>query len=193
MLGHGAGTNARHPFMERLAQALVAAGVATFRYNYPYSEAGRGGMDGECVRLTTVHAAVVSARKAVPDLPLFAGGHSMSGRMTTLAAARGLLNDLAGIVAFAFPLHQAGRPDIARVQHLDEFTTPLLFLSGDRDRMAQLDLLGTATASLSSPTHLHVLQGADHSFETLKRSGRTADDVLTEAASTAARWMLSVI
>ncbi len=193
VLGHGAGTNARHPFMERLARALATAGVATFRYNYPYSEAGRGGMDGERVRLTAVQAAVVSARKVAPDLPLFAGGHSMSGRMTTLAAARGLLNDLAGIVAFAFPLHQAGRPDIARAQHLGECAAPLLFLSGDRDRMARLDLLRAAIAGVPVPVRLHVLRGADHSFKVLKRSGRTADDVLAEAAATTARWIGSVI
>ena len=193
VLGHGAGTNARHPFMERLARALAAAGVATFRYNYPYSEAGRGGMDGERVRLTAVQAAVVSARKAAPDLPLFAGGHSMSGRMTTLAAARGLLNDLAGIVAFAFPLHQAGRPDIARAQHLGECAAPLLFLSGDRDRMARLDLLRAAITGVPVPVRLHVLRGADHSFKVLQRSGRTADDVLAEAAGTTARWIGSVI
>ena len=193
VLGHGAGTNARHPFMERLARALAAAGVATFRYNYPYSEAGRGGMDGERVRLAAVQAAVVSARKAAPDLPLFAGGHSMSGRMTTLAAARGLLNDLAGIVAFAFPLHQAGRPDIARAQHLGECAAPLLFLSGDRDRMARLDLLRAAIAGVPVPVRLHVLRGADHSFKVLQRSGRTADDVLAEAAGTTARWIGSVI
>ena len=179
--------------MERLARALAAAGVATFRYNYPYSEAGRGGMDGERVRLAAVQAAVISARKAAPDLPLFAGGHSMSGRMTTLAAARGLLNDLAGIVAFAFPLHQAGRPDIARAQHLGECAAPLLFLSGDRDRMARLDLLRAAIAGVPVPVRQHVLRGADHSFKVLQRSGRTADDVLAEAAGTTARWIGTVI
>ena len=193
VLGHGAGTNVCHPFMERLAQALAAVDLATFRYNYPYSQAGRGGMDGERVRLATVQAAVTSARRAAPDLPLFAGGHSMSGRMTTLAAARGLLNDLAGIVALAFPLHQAGRPDIARAQHLGECSAPLLFLSGDHDRMARLDLLRAAITGVPDPVRLHVLRGADHSFKVLQRSGRTADDVLAEAAGTTARWIGSVI
>ena len=193
VLGHGAGTNARHPFMERLAQALAAVDVATFRYNYPYSEAGRGGMDGERVRLAAVQAAVAAAATAAPDLPEFAGGHSMSGRMTTLAAARGLLNDVAGIVAFAFPLHQAGRPGVERARHLADVAVPALFLSGDRDRMAQPDLLRTAAAGLPCPTRLHFLEGADHSLNVLKRSGRTADDVLAEAADVAANWMTASI
>ena len=157
MLGHGAGTNVRHPFMEQLAQALAAAGVATFRFNYPYSEAGRGGMDGERVRLATVRAAIAAAATAAPDLPRFAGGHSMSGRMATLAVAKGLVSDLAGIVAFAFPLHQAGRPDVMRARHLADVDAPLLFLSGDRDRMAQIDLLRAAIDGLRAPVRLHVL------------------------------------
>ena len=189
VLGHGAGTNVRHLFMEQLARALAAAGVATFRFNYPYSEAGRGGMDGERVRLAAVRAAVAAAATAVPDLPRFAGGHSMSGRMATLAVAKGLVSDLAGIVAFAFPLHQAGRPDVMRARHLADLDAPLLFLSGDRDRMAQIDLLRAAIDGLRAPVRLHVLRSADHSFKVLKRSGRSADDVLAEAARVTADWI----
>ena len=190
VLGHGAGTNARHPFMERLARALAAAGIATFRYNYPYSEAGRGGMDGERLRLVTVRAAVAAAAIAAPDLPRFAGGHSMSGRMTTLAVSRGLIGDLTGIVAFAFPLHQPGRPDVLRARHLADVDAPLLLLSGDRDRMAQIDLLRAAIGGLPTPVRLHVLRAADHSFKVLKRSGRTVDDVLAEAARVTADWIV---
>ena len=189
VLGHGAGTKARHPFMDRLAQALAEESIATFRYNYPYSEAGRGGMDGERVRLAAVRSAVAAAATAAPDLPRFSGGHSMSGRMTTLAVAKGLVGNLAGIVAFAFPLHQAGRPDVMRARHLADLDTPLLFLSGDRDRMAQIDLLRAAIDGLRAPVRLHVLRAADHSFKVLKRSGRTFDDVLAEAARVAAAWI----
>ena len=193
VLGHGAGTNARHPFMERLAQALAAVDLATFRYNYPYSQAGRGGMDGERLRLATVQAAVTSARRAAPNLLLFAGGHSMSGRMTTLAAARGLLDDLAGIVALAFPLHPAGRLGAERAQHLVHVAEPMLFLSGDRDRLADLDLLRASVAGLHPPSRLHVLEGADHAFKVLKRSTRTTDAVLAEAAGATARWIASAV
>ncbi len=189
VLGHGAGTNARHPFMEQVARALAVTGVATFRYNYPYSESGRGGMDGEGVRLTTVQAAVAAATEVAPDLPWFAGGHSMSGRMTTLAASRAMMDGLSGIVAYAFPLHQPGRPNTDRAQHLAHMDVPLLFLSGDRDRMARLDLLRGAADDSSANARLHVLKGADHSFNVLKRSGRTLDDVLAEAARVTADWM----
>jgi len=193
VLGHGAGTNARHPFMEQLAQALAATRVATFRFNYPYSESGRGGMDGERVRLATVQAAVAAARGAASDLPTFAGGHSMSGRMTTLAASRDMLDGLGGIAAFAFPLHQPHRPDTSRAQHLAEVEAPVVFLSGDRDRMARLDLLRGALDEVPAKAHLHVLAGADHSYKVLKRSGRTIEDVVDEAAGVTSDWMVEQI
>ena len=193
VLGHGAGTNARHPFMETLAQALADAGVATFRFNYPYSESGRGGMDGERVRLATVQLAVATARESAPDLPTFAGGHSMSGRMATLAVSKGMIDRLSGIVAYAFPLHRPGRPDTARAEHLAEVEVPTLFLSGDRDRMARMDLFGEVVDELSANAGLHVLEAADHSFKVLKRSGRTVEDVVDEAAYVTSEWMAEQI
>ena len=169
--------------------ALAVTGVATFRYNYPYSESGRGGMDGERVRLATVRAAVAAAKASVPDLPTFAGGHSMSGRMTTLAASQGLPDGLSGIVAYAFPLHQPGQPDTGRGEHLAKVDVPLLFVSGDRDRMARLDLLRGVVSELPAEAQLHVLKGADHGFKVLKRSGRTTGEVLAEATRATADWM----
>ncbi|MCY3958719.1 MAG: alpha/beta hydrolase [Chloroflexi bacterium] len=179
--------------METLARALAASGIATFRYNYPYSESGRGGMDGERVRLATVQAAVVAAEASAPDLPTFAGGHSMSGRMTTLANSKGMIDSLYGVVAFAFPLHQPRRPDTIRAQHLADVDVPILFLSGDRDRMARLDLLCGAVDELPVNAHLHVLEGADHGYKVLKRSGRTIEDVLDEAACVTSDWMAEQI
>lgn len=189
VLGHGAGTNAEHPFMEQLARALAVSGVATIRFNYPYSESRRGGMDGERVRLTTVQAAVAAANVSAPDLPRFAGGHSMSGRMATLAVSEGVVDGLAGVVAYAFPLHQPRRPDMARARHLAGVDVPILFISGDRDRMARLDLLRRAIGDFAANARLHPVKGADHSFKVLNRSGRTLDSVLAEAARVTADWM----
>lgn len=179
--------------MERLARALAATKVATFRFNYPYSESGRGGMDGERVRLATVQAAVAAAKESAPDLPTFAGGHSMSGRMATLADSKGMIANVSGIVAYAFPLHQPRRPDTSRAQHLEEVNVPIVFLSGDRDRMARLDLLRGAVDELPLNAHLHVLEGADHSYKVLKRSGRTIEEVLDEAACVTSEWMAEQI
>ena len=139
VLGHGAGTNMRHQFMQELSDALNNVGLATFCFNYPYSEKG-GGMDGEKVRLATVRAAIATAMKQARGLPVFAGGHSMSGRMVSMASAQEPIDGLKGIVFFAFPLH-AGKPNTKRAEHLKDVAVPMLFLSGQRDKMADLNLL----------------------------------------------------
>ena len=189
VLGHGAGTNINHPFMEELAQALAAAGVATFRYNYPYSEKGGGGMDGEKVRLSTVRAAVAAASRHARGLPLFAGGHSMSGRMTSMAAADEPLDGLRGILFFAFPLHPAGKPGTERAAHLEKVTVPMLFLSGPRDALAELTLLEPAVKKLGGRATLHLVDTADHGFRVRKRSRSSTEPVMEELARVAAEWM----
>ncbi len=166
VLGHGAGSTLAHPLMDQLSQALHAAGIATLRYNYPYSERGRG-MDTEPVRLATVAAAVELGRGLGAGLPLFAGGHSMSGRMTSMACTRAPLAELLGIVFFAFPLH-SGPPETARARHLSELSLPMLFLSGSRDKLANAELLTGVVAELPSAT-LELVEGADHSFKVPKR------------------------
>ena len=188
VLGHGSGTNMRHRFMQALSDALNAVGVATFRFNYPYSEKGGGGMDGEKVRLATVRAAIETAMKQARGLPVFAGGHSMSGRMISMAYAEDPIDGLKGIIFFAFPLY-ASKPDTARAEHLKDVGVPMLFLSGQRDRMANLDLLSPVVKGLEHAA-LQVVDTADHGFKVLKRRN-TDEPVMAELARVAGAWMSS--
>lgn len=187
VLGHGSGTNMRHRFMEELSDALNGAGIATFRFNYPYSEKGGGGMDGEKVRLATVRAAIDTAAEHAEGLPVFAGGHSMSGRMFSMACANAPIEGLRGIVFFAFPLH-AGKKNTERAEHLKAVEVPMLFLSGQRDSMADLALLEPVVDGLEHAT-LHIVDTADHGFKVLKRRN-TDEPVMEELARVAAGWML---
>jgi hypothetical protein len=187
-LAHGAGAGMRHPFMEKLAVELASAGVATLRYEFPYMEQRRNRQDAPPVLHARVAEAAEAARAAAPDLPLLAGGKSFGGRMTSQAAAEGVLTDARGIVFFGFPLHPPNRPGTSRADHLANVTPPMLFLQGTRDEFAPLDRLRPITASLGAKATLHVIDGADHGFHVLKRSGRTDDDVLRELAQTVASW-----
>ena len=110
--------------------------------------------------------------------------------MTSTAAAEAPLPGVAGLVFFGFPLHAPGRPERAaeRAAHLSGVTIPMLFLQGTRDALARLDLIEETCASLGPLATLHKLEGADHSFRVLKRSGRTNEEVADEAATTAAVW-----
>ena len=140
VLGHGASTNMRHATLQTIAERMADAGIATFRYNFPYMEHGKG-RDSQAVCTATVRSAVAAAHEAAPDLPLLAGGHSFGGRMTSTAASESPLDGVRGLVFFAFPLHQPGKPDTKRADHLGAVTVPMLFLSGTRDELADLDLL----------------------------------------------------
>ena len=140
VLGHGASTNMRHATLQTIAERMADAGIATFRYNFPYMEHGKG-RDSQEVCTATVRSAVAARARAAPDLPLLAGGHSFGGRMTSTAASESPLDGVHGLVFFAFPLHQPGKPDTKRADHLGAVTVPMLFLSGTRDELADLDLL----------------------------------------------------
>lgn len=184
VLAHGAGAGMTHPFLNALSDDLATVGVATFRYQFPYMERRRQRPDPPSVLTATVAAAVRAAADAAPDLPLLAGGKSMGGRMTSQAAAGSPLPGVRGIVFFGFPLHPPGRPGTTRADHLARVTVPMLFLQGTRDEFADLELLRPITEGLGKQSTLHVIDGADHSFHVLKRSGRTDDDVRRELVDT---------
>jgi len=190
VLGHGSGSNLRHSLMETLSEALNEQLIATFRFNYPYSERGKGGMDGEKVRLSTVRSAINVAQKDNEALPIFAGGHSMSGRMFSMAQANAPIEKLAGIIFYAFPLYSSN-PSIERAEHLKKINLPMLFLSGQRDKMANLDLLELVVSGLTRSS-LHVVDTADHGFKVLKRR-KTEEAVMSELARVTSQWIGEIL
>jgi predicted alpha/beta-hydrolase family hydrolase len=193
VFGHGAGAGMRHPFMEAAAGGLAERGLATLRYQFPYMEQGRRSPSPRGVLLATVRSAVDAAAKAAPGLPLLAGGKSMGGRMTSLAASETPLPGVRGLVFFGFPLHAAGKRGSERGAHLRDVQVPMLFLQGTRDALANLDLLEPLCSELGVRATLHVVEGGDHSFHVLKRSGRTDEEVLDEIADRVSAWAESVV
>ncbi len=191
--GHGAGAGMTHRFMEDSAARLHARGIGTFRYQFPYMEAGRRGPNPRPILLKTVRSAVDKATELAEGLPLLAGGKSMGGRMTSMAAAKEALDDVRGLAFFGFPLHPAGKPSSERGDHLSKVGLPMLFLQGTRDALADLDLLRPVLAGVTPPPTLRVIDGADHGFHVLKRSGRTDDEALEEACDAFAAWTDEVI
>ena len=191
VLGHGASSNMRTPMLQTIAEHLADQKIATFRYNFPYSENKRG-RDPNPVCVATIRSAVGAAKRAVPDLPVLAGGHSFSGRMTTTAASEKPLDGVVGLVLFAFPLHPAGAPDTKRAEHLSKVTVPMLFLSGTRDALGELHLLEPTIASLGDRATLHLLDTADHSFKVLKKSRASSEDVFDEMARVTSQWAESL-
>jgi predicted alpha/beta-hydrolase family hydrolase len=188
VLGHGAGAGMRHPFMEAISGQLARRRIATFRYNFPYMEQGSRRPDPTSVLLETARRAVAVANDAAADLPLLAGGKSMGGRMTSMAAAEESLPRVRGLVFFGFPLHPAGKPSTGRGEHLTGIRVPMLFLQGTRDKLAELSLLRPICDQLGKRAELHIVEAADHSFHVLKSSGRDDSQVLDGLGETVSSW-----
>lgn len=187
VLGHGASSNMRTPMLATIAENLTEQGIATFRYNFPYSEKG-GGRNSQATCLETIRSAVKAASEACPDLPILAGGHSFSGRMTSTAQSESPIAGVKGLVFFAFPLHPAGEPASKRAEHLFAVDIPMLFLSGTRDALGELDLLEPVVKDLGKKATLHLLDTADHSFKILKRTRTSSEDVFAEMARVTSAW-----
>ena len=192
VLAHGAGAGMRHAFMEAIAHELAARGVATLRYQFPYIEAGGRRPDRPPLATATVRAAVASAASTEAGLPLFAGGKSFGGRMTSTAAAAAALPGVRGVAFLCFPLHASKKPDTRRAEHLSDVEVPMLFMQGTRDALADLSLLRPICEGLPDAT-LHVVEGADHAFHVLKRSGRNDEEVLAELAQGIADWTRTLV
>jgi len=189
VLAHGAGAGMRHAFLAAVAQRLCARGVAVLRYQFPYLEQGGRRPDPPTVAQACVRAAVREAAARLPGVPLFAGGKSFGGRMTSQAQAADPLPGVRGIAFLGFPLHPAGKPSTSRAAHLADVRVPMLFLQGTRDALAELPLVREVAGGLGPLATLHVVDGADHGFEVLVRSGRSRDEVLDELAGAIVGWM----
>jgi predicted alpha/beta-hydrolase family hydrolase len=189
VLGHGAGADMRHASMTSIATELARRGVAVLRFNFPFMESGRGPVDSRVVSTATIARAVEQARKLKPDLPLFLGGHSFGGRMASHAMLEQDLGDVRGLIFCSFPLHPAGKPDIARASHLDRINAPMLFLSGTRDALAEPDLLTGVIAGLGTRAELVWLDTADHGYKVQKRARSRGDSVFEELADAASAFV----
>ena len=192
VLAHGAGVGMTHRSMAAIADGLSGLGVATLRYQFPYMEKGGKRVDSPAVAQATVRAAVGMARELAAGLPLFAGGRSFGGRMTSQAQAAAPLPHVRGLVFFAYPLHAAGKPGVERAAHLADVKVPMLFLQGARDALAQLDLLEGVLTGLAPLATLQLIPDADHAFHVPAKTGRKDAEVLAESLAGAAEWMLKV-
>ena len=193
VMAHGAGAPMTHSFLADLANRLKAVGIATLRYNFPYTEKGGKRPDPPAVLEATVGKAIAAAEELLPGVPIIAGGKSMGGRMTSQLLSKRDDLPIRGIAFLGFPLHAPGKAGRERAQHLFDVVHPMLFIQGTRDTLADLDLMKEVTAELGGKATMHIIEGGDHSFAIPKRSGRTQDDVLNEIVRTIESWSRKIL
>ena len=189
VLGHGAGAGMNHSNMENIANRLFENKIGTLRYQFPFMERG-GGRDSEAVSLSTVINAIKQAKKQTRGKPIFVGGHSFGGRMTSLAAVKPEFPDFVkGLIFFAFPLHAPNKPSDHRADHLVDINQPMLFLTGTRDALTDLDLFRPVIKKLKRKAKLHLLDTANHSYKVLKKTRKSDECVFDEMARIANEWI----
>lgn len=192
VFAHGAGAGMTHKSMASNAEGLAERGIATLRYQFPYMEKGSKRPDPPRIAHAAVRAAAAEAVKLAPGVSLFAGGRSFGGRMTSQTQANSPLPGVRGLAFLGFPLHPAGKPGIERAEHLSRVQVPMLFVSGARDALAEMNLLKSAVETLGDRATLHVIAEADHSLKVAARSGRTSAEAEAEALDAMAEWMIGL-
>jgi predicted alpha/beta-hydrolase family hydrolase len=193
VLAHGAGAVMSHPFLDTVAEMLAERNFSTLRYQFPSMERGSKRPDPPAIAHATVRAAVTTAGHLIPGLPLFAGGKSFGGRMTSQAQASSELAGVRGLIFLGFPLHPAKRPSTDRADHLLKVKLPMLFLQGTRDDLANLPELHAVCDTLRDRAALHLLSDADHSFHVRARTGGTNQAVMREIADVIATWIRALV
>jgi len=193
VLAHGAGVGMTHKAMTATSEGLATRGIATLRFNFLYMEHGTGRPDAPPLAHAAIRAAVAEATRLAPKVPLFAGGRSFGGRMTSQAQAIAPLPDVRGLVFFAFPLHLAGKPGVERAEHLHAVKVPMLFLQGTRDTLADITLLRSTVQGLGRNETLAAFDDADHSFHVPAKTGRKDADVMNDILDTVRNWMMKLI
>jgi predicted alpha/beta-hydrolase family hydrolase len=180
----GAGSSNNDPFGNYLSQRMVHEGIALVRFQFPYMEAGKRRPDSPALLEETWKQVIEEVR--VPNTKLIVGGRSMGGRIASHIASQGIPVD--ALALFAYPLHPPGTPNKSRDAHLPEIKAPTLFCSGTRDAFATPEELAAAAGTVPKAT-IRPLEGADHGFTVLKSSGRTREDVWSEATGYLLSWI----
>jgi predicted alpha/beta-hydrolase family hydrolase len=191
VLAHGAGAGMAHPWMTAAADGLGERGIATLRFNFSYMERGSKRPDAPALAHAAIRTATAEAAKLGPGLPLFAGGKSYGGRMTSQAQSAEPLAGVRGLVFFGFPLHPAGAPGTDRAKHLDAVKVPMLFLQGTNDALADLKLLKKVVAGLGARATLALSEHADHSFHVPAKFGGNDAAVMASVLDAARDWMIA--
>jgi predicted alpha/beta-hydrolase family hydrolase len=190
LLGHGAGGHKDHPHMLALAETLKAVGLVPHRFDFPYRAEGRNFPDKQPVLIEAFRKAAEAVVKKEKPRFLILAGHSMGSRAALALADEGY--PCAGVMLFSYPLHAPGKPEKLRRDHMDTVPVPVLSVSGARDSFCDParmeETLKLRPKGAAEWTH-HWIEGADHGLTVPRKSGRTREDALDEAAGAIRAWM----
>jgi uncharacterized protein len=187
---HGAGGHMADRSVLAMTSALQQRGIGTVRFNFYYRARGSGRPDPMPRLLECWTTVVGHVRDVVAPRQLLLGGRSMGGRAASVLVSEGAGCD--GLLLLAYPLHPPGQPGKLRTAHLPAIRQPVLCINGTRDTFCDRPLMEQVLAGLGDNWRMRWLEGADHGFHVLKRTGRTDHDIVAEAADECHRWLASL-
>jgi uncharacterized protein len=163
LLAPGAGAPSSHPRMRTFARMLGTIGLVQ-PFDYPYALEGRSRPD-PLPKLIAAHHAALAQLRVKHDGPIVLAGKSMGGRVGCHVA---LVDPVAAVICFGYPLCAAGDRSKLRDQVLLELERPAMFVQGTRDPLCPLDLLEAVRKRMRAPSTLYVVEGGDHSLMVAK-------------------------
>lgn len=169
-------------FMNAIAERIAAAGIRVIRFEFGYMAAYRKdgrkrGPDRPPKLIARFHEVLAEVG---PASDVVIGGKSMGGRVASMVADR---EKVAGVLCLGYPFHPPGKPERLRTAHLQTIRTPTLIVQGTRDRFGTEKEV--TTYPLSGAIELAWVEDGDHSLKPRKKSGRTLEQNLDEAARAA--------
>ena len=182
ILAHGAGAGMSSDFMTDMANRLASRQITVVRFDFPYmqtmTESGKRRPPDKIDKLEVHYLAQIEALRSSVATPLFIGGKSMGGRVSTLILE---LADVAGAVVYGYPFHPLGKPEKLRTAHLEAISKPLCIIQGERDTFGTRDEVGQYP--LSALVETVFLTDGDHSLKPRKASGITYEENMSAAVS----------
>ena len=142
VLGHGASGNAAS--MKPYVVGFKRRGIDAMAVDLP-----RGGAE---------RAIPVFIKASGRGHDVIGGGQSFGGRVASMAAIEA---DFGGLILFSYPLHRPGFTDQLRTEHFPLIRCPTLFMSGDRDPFARIDLLKKWVKTIPK-ARLEIFEGQGH-------------------------------
>ena len=193
VMAHGSTGDMNEPAIEAVHRELTERRYLTLRFNFPFAEAGKRRPDDMPALRRTMRAAIASLGRDPTAAPahLFLGGKGLGAQVAADLASSRVRVD--GLFLMAYPLHPSGKPEELQPEQLFRIVSPSLFLQGDRDKTCDIEALRRTLVRVGAPTVLQVIEEADRNFKVLKKSGRTAEDVVEQMSASLDDWIQSVL
>lgn len=166
VMAHGAGQGKDSEFMTIIADLFEQQGVYCRLFNFDYmdkiNETGKRRPPDALPKLINKFQSVLDSKL---NLPMFIGGKSMGGRVSTLILQE---SKAIGGICFGYPFHPPGKPEKLRIEHFDQIKKDILILQGERDPFGKPNEI--QDYQLAENIHLSYVTDGEHSFKPLKSS-----------------------